>query len=426
MKTHGRKIKHNMMQLTITATLIVIAMVTANATAPGQPSATDNRSVEGSPLMTIPVDSPAFVFSPGNWTGDDGRGGKIYRQTWYPGAYFRFTWETTNQTSAVKLLLDIFTCTNKYSPPILAYNVDGFWNGNAPCTNDISITGIAKPGKHVLTVYFKTSPQQERWGVAGTSGLNVVRITGLQVDAGSKPVADVPESRWALIIGDSITEGSGATELDGYSHLVGQALQVMGYGYGISACGWSGWINKGDRPPGDVPGYYVIVNSTNGIGGDYLDSASRWNKIDANHLLLDARGRISAYGSINQEPSVIMINYGTNDSLHKSNPSDVQASITQCLAALRGAAPSAHIFFIIPFIQFKSKEIQTTVNAYRMAHPEDQRVSIIDLGPSVANARVNGYWGGLHPNAKGHATIAAKILGHMIPALCRSAPDKQD
>jgi hypothetical protein len=39
-------------------------------------------------LMTIPVNSPAFVFSPGNWTGDAGRAGKIFRQTWNPGAYY--------------------------------------------------------------------------------------------------------------------------------------------------------------------------------------------------------------------------------------------------------------------------------------------------------------------------------------------------
>ncbi len=47
-----------------------------------------------------------------------------------------------------------------------------------------------------------------------------------------------------------------------------------------NACGWSGWINKGDNPPGDVPGYYVVTNSHNGAGGQYDDAASRWNKID--------------------------------------------------------------------------------------------------------------------------------------------------
>jgi hypothetical protein len=42
----------------------------------------------------IPVDSSAFVFSPGNWVGDEGRGGEVFRQTWNPGAYFRVTWES--------------------------------------------------------------------------------------------------------------------------------------------------------------------------------------------------------------------------------------------------------------------------------------------------------------------------------------------
>ena len=43
-------------------------------------------------MLTIPADSPAVVFSPGNWTGDDGRGGKLFRQTWNSGAYFRVAW----------------------------------------------------------------------------------------------------------------------------------------------------------------------------------------------------------------------------------------------------------------------------------------------------------------------------------------------
>jgi hypothetical protein len=56
--------------------------------------------------MTIPVDSPAFVFSPGNWVGDAGRGGKLFRQTWNPGAYFRVTWETDTTNAVPTLLLD--------------------------------------------------------------------------------------------------------------------------------------------------------------------------------------------------------------------------------------------------------------------------------------------------------------------------------
>jgi lysophospholipase L1-like esterase len=276
-------------------------------------------------------------------------------------------------------------------------------------------------GRHVLTVYVKQSEQHDRWGTPGTSGSNVVRLTGLKVDADSKPATDAAQPRWALIVGDSITEGCGAYELEGYSHLVGQAFRALGYEYGISACGWSGWLHRGDNPPGDVPGYYTITGSVDGAGGQYSDADSRWNKIDASHSLLDARGHLSAYGQPGQEPSVIMINYGTNDAIHKTNASDVQASMSQGLKALRAAAPEAHIFILIPFGQYKAAELKQTVSAYQAAHPNDRRVWLIDLGPDAARAlSANGYWGGLHPNPRAHATFAAEIIARMTATLGNS------
>jgi len=82
----------------------------------------------------------------------------------------------------------------------------------------------------------------------------------------------------------------------------------MHYEYCLNACGYRGWINRGDGPPGDVPGYYAISNSHNGTGGQYEDAASRWNKIDGNnHSLLESREHISAYGQTGQEPSLIRL-----------------------------------------------------------------------------------------------------------------------
>lgn len=377
------------------------------------------------PAMVLTVDSPAFVFSPGNWVGDDGRAGKRYRQTWNPGAYFRVTWESKNQATPPTLLLDVSTHDGSFKPPTLACNLDGIWSGDLPCAKEISIAGQSGAGKHVLTVYLKKSEQLKRWGTADAGGANVVRITGLKVAAASKPVAEAPRPRWALIIGDSITEGTGANELEGYSHLVGQALQTQGYEYALSACGWSGWLNRGDNPPGDVPGYYVVSNSADGAGGQYHDAESRWNKIDAMHSLLDARGRLSAYGQAGQEPSLITINYGTNDSLYHSNPSDLQASVAQCLGALRQAAPAARIFMLIPFGQYETKEIHQAIGAYQAAHPDDRMISIIDLGPAAARALTvpgnKGYWGSLHPNPRAHATFAAQIIAQMMAILCNAA-----
>lgn len=409
-----KPMQHILAHLTV---LLLTSLPALNAA--DKPPVGDN----GAPTTVLPVDSPAFVFSPGNWVGDAGRTGKNFRQTWNPGAYIRIMWETTTAKVSPTLLLDTSMYPAKSRPPVLVCTLDGVWSTNLTCASEIHIPGLKGAGRHELNVYVKKSDQHDRWGTPGTSGSNVVRITGLKVDADSKPANAAAQPRWALIVGDSITEGCGAYELEGYSHLVGQAFRALGYEYAISACGWSGWLHRGDNPPGDVPGYYTVSNSVNGAGGQYSDADSRWNKIDANHSLLDAHGRISAYGQAGQEPSVIMINYGTNDAIHKTNASDVQASMSQCLPALRKAAPNAHIFIIIPFGQYKAAELKQTVTAYRAAHPDDRRISIIDLGPGVARAlAANGYWGGLHPNPRAHATLAAGIIAQMTAALCNFNP----
>ena len=370
--------------------------------------------------ITLPVDSPAVLFSPGNWTGDAGRGGKLFRQTWNAGAYFRVTWETTSAQPTARLLLDTSTFPSFFKGPQIAYCIDGVWKSKIPCANEILIEDLHGAGPHELCVVLQSSQQKERWGSPGKSGLNVLRVTGLQLDAESRPVPNPPAAKWALIIGDSITEGIGATELAPYSQLLGQALQTQGYEYSINACGWSGWLNPGDNPPGDVPGYYVITGSTQGTGGTYDDAASRWNKIDGNnHSLLDDKGHLSADGQPGHEPSLILINYGTNDALHKSNPSDTQASIIQSLAALRRSAPDAHIILLIPFGQYYAKELKHAVATHHQTHPTDKKISLIDLGPTTAKSLAvkNGVLGGLHPNDRGHAMFAAKIIPQVLGIL---------
>ena len=374
--------------------------------------------------VTIPVDSPAMVFSPGNWTGDDGRGGKVFRQTWNSGAYLRVTWETPADKPTAKLLLDTFTFPPNFKVPQIAYSIDGIWKSKVSCANEIVIEGLAGSRRHELTVYLHQSQQLERWGSAGKSPLNVLRVTGLQVDSGSKPIASASAKKWAWIIGDSITEGIGATELAVYSHLLGLAVQTQGYEYCVSACGWSGWIHRGDTPPGDVPGFYNITNSVNGVGGVHDDVSSRWNKIDGNnHSLLDGKGRISGYGHTGEEPSLITINYGTNEAIHKSNPSDTKASMVASLNVLRKSAPSAKIVVIIPFGQYYVAELKDAVAIHRENHPADKSVFIIDLGPQAAKALTvkNGIMGGLHPNDRGHAMFAAQIIPQVMEILAKPA-----
>ena len=379
-----------------------------------------NLSLSAAEPVTLSVKSPALVFSPGNWTGDAGRGGNVYRQTWNSGAYFRLTWESTTDNPTAKLLLDTSTYPAGFKVPQIAYNLDGVWKTKVNCTNEISIEGLAGKGRHELTVYLQQSQQLERWGSPGKSPLNVLRVTGVQLDGESKPLPSAPAKKWAWIIGDSITEGIGTTELAVYSHLLGLALQTRDFEYCVSACGWSGWIHHGDTPPGDVPGFYAITNSVNGAGGTHDDASSRWNKIDGNnHSLLDAKGHLSAYGQTGEEPALITINYGTNEAIHKSNPSDTKASMVQSLAVLRKSAPAAKIVIIIPFGQYYAAELKDAVQIHRKNHSADKSVYIIDLGPGAAKglAVKNSVMGGLHPNDRGHAMFAAQIIPQIMEIL---------
>ncbi len=369
--------------------------------------------------MTIPVDSPAFVFSPGNWTGDEGRGGKRFRQSWNPYACFRVGWESAKTNPSISILLDTSGNSTNYPPPNLAYCIDGVWKAPVTCTSEIAIPEVSGSGKHTLDVYLINSQQRHRWGSDGASGLNVVRVAGLKVDADSIPLPESPSKKWALIVGDSITEGCATSALMPYSNLLGHALRTQGYEYGINACGYSGWLKVGDSD-GDVPGYYIVSGSTNGIGGQYNETLSRWNKIDGNrHSLLDSHGHLSAYGQTGQEPSLILINYGTNDYLRKANSSDLIASITQCLAALRLAAPDAQIILLIPFGQYEASEIKEAVEKHRKENPADKKVAIIDLGSGLARNldNKNGLMSGLHPNDRGHALIAAELIPQVLTIL---------
>lgn len=393
--------------------LALLASVSICAAEPEQSQDNPAAPVEGPvATMVIPVDSPAFFFSPGNWTGNVGRVGGGYRQTWNSGAYFRVSWNTPGAPKTATILLDTSSFGSEVKAlPQITYNIDGVWKANIPCKAEIPVEGLAYPGEHTLTVYLQNSEQAGRWGSASQSGANVLRVTGLRVDAGSKPVPAISGKKWIMEVGDSITEGVGTDgNLSAYSYFVGQALQTLGYEYCVSACGYSGWICRGDASK-DVPAYYAVSGSKNGEGGTYDDAASRWNKIDAQHSLLDAKGHLSGHGQEGQEPSIITINYGTNEAMSQANESDLQASIIQGIGALRSAAPNAQIFIIVPFGQFNVKPIKSALAAYRSAHADDDGVFIINLGAKIRRGMSDdGYWSGVHPNIRGHATFAAQIL----------------
>ena len=357
--------------------------------------------------ITLGVDSPAAHFSPGNWAGDAGRGGSLYRRTWNNGAWCQFRWTTPVEHPAAKLLI-----TNQTKGSTIAYFLDGALTTNVAVADkgDIALAGLTGSGNHTLIVYTGTSQQKDRW-----EGANTFTVAGLVVDDGSTPLPAEPGRPWVLIIGDSITEGIGAgSSIGDYAFLVGQGLRPRGYDTCVSACGYSGWIRPGDAG-GDVLPYFAVT------GGVYNEARSRWNKIDSHTSLLDSSGHLSGQGAVGQEPAAILINYIVNETLTKSNLADAQASVTGCLAALRTAAPNAAIIVVMPPGLGDARvypggapymaALRDGVAAYQKAAPGDTKVRLLDLGPEVAHALASApYGGGVHPNAAGHAFQAPLIL----------------
>ena len=385
--------------------------------------------------VTLGVASAAAKWSPGNWKGDAGRGGSNYRQTWNVGAWFSYTWNAGASPAATLLFNSLI------SGVYISYYLNGVLSDNISVAQNVPISGITPNASNTLLVYVRSTLYASyRWnnGVPGI-GDNTLQVLGLQIDGNSSVGAAPAANPWMLVVGDSQTEGyainAGSSDfLNDYAFLVSQSFNALGYDTCISACDGCGWLIAGDSPT-DVPAYYSVSGSSSGRGGTYNDSASRWNKIDAGVSLLDSAGQISAYGTTGTPPAVIYIDLASNDCLFSANASDMQASVTQCLAALRTAAPSAWIFIQVPFGMYYTPSFPTGatyitalkngVAAYQAANPSDAKVVLIDFGSALSYTLSNPpyiYTDGLHFLAAGHALIAPLVTSQITPKLL-SNPD---
>lgn len=369
--------------------------------------------------ITIPVTSTAFLFSPGNWKGDTVRAGSLYRASWNIGAYVTFTF-TASSTPTAKFSLT----ANASSGLIVVMYVNGIYVDEVAATGDITIPNLVASTTNVVKLILKRSPQTARW----SSGVNSIQIKGVALDSGSTAGVTSANSQWALIVGDSITEGilanngSDSTTQD-YSFALGRFLETQGMDYCVNACGGSGWIRPGDTG-GDVPALYAVSGSTSGVGGTYTDASSRWNKVDQGVSLLSSDSLLSSYGATATSPSVIFINLMTNEALTASSVSDCQASVTQCLAAYRTAAPSAVIIVQVPFGMYGSAN-----RAYSQSYMTALKAGVtaanvgavlVDFGPSVSQTITTLFYTNadyLHPNVLGHQYIATLVNGAVANAI---------
>nr|WP_321985335.1 SGNH/GDSL hydrolase family protein [uncultured Lichenicoccus sp.] len=377
------------------------------------------------PGTTIAVTSAAFQFSPGNWRGDTGRAGSVYRKTWYCGAWFKFTW-TTGASPTAQIL---FGSTSTGS--IVSYYLNGALTDNVAANANVTLSGLVANATNTLIVHHVTSPFTGRWN----GGVNQLQVNGMQIDGASSAGTTTPNAKWGLIVGDSITEGhyaglgGGHSVLYDYSHYVAAALDAAGYDTCISACGANGFLTVGDSS-GDVPAYYYVSGSSGGTGGTYSAGSSRWNLIDQGVSLLDTANQISSYGSTGTSPSFVMILFGTNEIQVGTTQelSDYQSAITKCMTALRAAAPNALLAIMVPVaFEYAAKfstgsawrtGVNAAVSAYKAANPMDSNVGVIDVGLTMASQVYQGQYmtaaDQLHPTYLGHALIAPTVAAQLI------------
>ena len=392
------------------------------------PTPTPTPSPTPSPTVTLPVNSPAAKFSPGNWAGDAGRGGAAYRRSWNNGASQQWAWSTNSSSPSA-----VLNVTNSTSGSAISYDLNGTFvdNVTVPTSGGVTLTG-AKTGTNALTVYNRNSQQSGRWADG-----NAFTVTGLTLDAGATAGTAPPARPWVLFVSDSIGEGILAADgsddwLSDYSFALTRALDAAGYDTCISACGYSGWVRPGDSG-GDVPGYYPVV------GGTYVGAAdARQGRIDSATSLLDSAGQISAYGATGTPPAAIVYNYGINETLIGTATADVTASVAGALAADRAAAPTAVLLVIVPFGLYATSTyasgpayvaaVRAGVAQYRTAHPSDARVQVLDLGADASGVLSSAPMGSqgansVHPGKLGHLYVAGPVVAAVVSALSvASAP----
>jgi hypothetical protein len=396
--------------VTLSATAGTTVPVAYTPVSPGSHTITashsgGNASISDATTATVFVSSsiltndPACVLSPYNWTiGGRGSGSA---QTWNTGAYARFYFK--NCTS-VTLFLDMTSYNNTAQNPFFTYCLD---NGvlatpiNLPSTGQLSIS-VPDTGSHCLEVYLDSIPQAAgRWARTLFFGIQGI---GLSSSGTSDPASVVQGQHNLLIYGDSITEGILANNgVDGviydYSFMLGQYFRILGFEYGIVACGFQGYSGVG---VGGVPCLFVEGN----------DSLSSWNKIDAQN------SRVSG-GQITPAPDIIFEAMGTNDGLYGNGGNHLTPPLAQQITAfyqaLRAAAPKALLINMIPWSGLIRSDINSAMAAYAASAPSDTKAKTVDFHiDSRMGSSPNQYCfygGGLHLGLWGHANVASLTVG---------------
>jgi hypothetical protein len=314
--------------------------------------------------VTIPVDSAALTWSPYNWdalaVGDFGMTVKSM-QTACCGAYVK---TQVTGTTSIALGLDASTLAGFGSnAPLVMWSVGGAALQQSQLTVGSSsltlATSLTAGTAYTVQVWLLGSVESQgtRFGAVGVSPTNVLRITGLMLDAGGSASAHpliLPKK--AVFFADSIGEGvrAAGTTVQPSDHGRSApwfALPALGCEFGIVGFGAQGWAAAGN---GSVPA---------------LPSA--WSL----HTTGRARNIASA--------DYVFVMEGFNGST-------TSAVVQAWIAAVRAANATAWIFVVNQPGGVGAAAQTAGVNAYKAATPADTKVASIDYSDTISTADFSG------------------------------------
>jgi lysophospholipase L1-like esterase len=362
-------------------------------------------AVSSGPL-TVPCTDGHFFFSPGNWDHLAPSTFGVAADTMQasaPGAYVKFA---VTGTANLSLNIDTAPLAGYGVPPIVRYSVNGASWTDVGLTNQSAIglsSSLDPAAVNQVEVYFVSSSTTDgtgiRWGSAGVSPTDVVRITGITVDNGGAISAyGALKPKRALIYSDSIGEGQhvlsggGNDALQAFPTVLALALNAE---YGQVCYGGQGFETIGNVGIPPFMSTYSLYSAGRGRSFSGLD--------------------------------YIFVVHGGNDA-RQSTPvagGTIQADVATLLPSLRSlAGPSTDIFICTaPFGGYAS-DLQAAVGAYRTASG-DAKAFHLDAGAYFPAGTFTITFGGttewtydgVHPNIYGSARFGAALGATALAAL---------
>lgn len=343
--------------------------------------------------VSIAVDNSNLVWSPYNWdllqVGDFGITTKS-RQSCCAGAYLKLKF-----SGATSLSLSIDAAGLLPVSAQLRVVVNGTAESYINVTSSTATLAIAS-GLSTGTTYdvliqiHATSETASggRWGTAGVSPTNVVRINQILLSSGSILLTSPASGGYDLYYGDSITEAALATGTFSYpgdrGRMYGQYLGIgLNAEYGVVGYGGSGWAAAGN---GSVPNF-----------------PSHWN--------FHSTGRPRDFAT--NPPTRVTVMHGTNGSTDS-------ATVQAWLGSARTAFGSATwIFIVVPPGAYAKAALTAAVSAYLTASG-DTKCALIDFSDRLPVVWFSGGYmttDTIHVKDWAQGFLAAAIENKMLAAI---------